>query len=97
MPVMVSVVTPLAKSSVLNPPVPSLIFVMALISGLLLVALRSKTRTWPELVPLPSFCRAPMATVVPSSESETEKPLSSSEASPSMSPPSWLQVLPLQL
>ena len=69
---MVSVVTPLAKSSVLNPPVPSLILVIALMSGLLLVALRSKTRTWPELVVLPSLWRAPIATVVPSADSDTE-------------------------
>ena len=54
-------------------------------------------RVWPELFPLPSFRLAPIATVVPSAESDTEWPLSSSAASPSMSSPSWLQAVPFQV
>ena len=47
----------------------------------------SYTRTCPAFEPFPSLYRAPIATIVPSSERLTEYPLWSLAASPSMSAP----------
>ena len=52
--------------------------------------LYSYTRTWPESVPPPSFDCAPIATMLPSEDKETARPLQSPAASPSISAPSWV-------
>ena len=54
--------------------------------------LSSYTLTWPASLPLPSFFRAPMATIVPSEDRDTEYPEWSFAASPSISAPSCTQV-----
>ena len=46
-----------------------------------------KTLTCPESAPLPSLPLAPIATIVPSLDKETEYPLKSNDASPSISLP----------
>ena len=55
-----------------------------------------KTRTWPELLPLPSFQFAPIAVIWPSADSETDTPDWSPIASPSMSTPNCCHAEPVQ-
>ena len=59
--------------------------------------LKAYTRTCPAPLPPPPLKRAPMATVAPSADMATEYPDPSLAASPLMTPPCWVQVLPLHL
>lgn len=60
---------------------------LPLIHGLTGTVVYNNTRTCPALVPAPSFVIAPMATLLPSDDNETERPDWSYSASPSISLP----------
>ena len=65
-------------------------------SGVQVPPTRSYTRTCPDAVPPPLFRSAPMAMRVPAALMSTLVPAQSLTASPMMSPPSGVQVLPLR-